>query len=68
MDEFILHLREDHRVKLMCDYAYVFKYGQLAMVAPKVWLDVLRDHAELLPDGIAVQWIEVPNKQICRSN
>ena len=64
MDEFVNHLREEHRVKLMCDYAYVFKYGKLAMVAPKIWLDVLREHEELLPDGIVVQWVEVPKSVI----
>ena len=63
MDKFVLHLREDHRVKLMCDYAYVLKYGELAIVAPKVWLNVLREHAELLPDGIVVQWVELPTAQ-----
>jgi hypothetical protein len=64
MDEFVLHLREEHRVKLMCDYAYVCKYGELALVAPKVWLNVLREHEELLPDGLVVQWVELPNDQV----
>ena len=29
MQDFIEHLREEHRVKLMCDYSYVIKYGVL---------------------------------------
>jgi len=64
MDMFVLHLREEHRVKLMCDYAYVFKYGRLAIVATRLWLDVCREHAELLPDGIVVQWVELPNATV----
>jgi len=64
MNEFISHLREEHRVKLMCDYAYVLKYGEVAIVAPKVCLDVLREHETLLPDWFVVQWVELPNKKL----
>ena len=59
MKTFVIHLREEHRLKLMCDYAYVRKYGNLAVVAPKVCLDVLREHEGLLA-GHEVRWIEVP--------
>ena len=61
MDEFTFHLRQEHRVKLMCDYAYILKYGKVAIVAPKVWMEVLREHEALLPNGFVVQWVELPN-------
>ncbi len=61
MEEFINHLREEHRVKLMCDYSYVLKYGVLSMLAPVVWLTVLREHEALLPGGLTIQWVELPN-------
>jgi len=61
MEEFISHLREEHRVKLMCDYSYVVKYGVLSLVAPMVWLTVLREHEALLPSGLTIQWVELPN-------
>ena len=63
MEQFVFHLREEHRVKLMCDYAYVLKYGKVAIVAPKVWLPILREHEELLPDDLAVQWVGLPNAE-----
>ena len=63
MKEFIEHLREEHRVKLMCDYSYVLKYGVLSLVANATWLRVLQDHESLLPSGFTLQWVELPNAE-----
>ena len=58
MEAFVQHLRDEHRIKLFSDYAYIRKCGDIAIIAPKVWLAVLREHEGLLA-GLNVQWIEV---------
>ncbi len=51
MDEFESALREQ-RVKKGVDYAYTYKYGKLHILCDEVWVDLIREAAELL--GIVV--------------
>ena len=45
MDEQLIeHLREIHRLKINCDYAYMTKYGKTYIICDEMWEEEIKEH------------------------
>jgi hypothetical protein len=45
LEEFWLKLRNDHRLKLNCDFSYTFKYNELHILCSKHFKDEIEEQA-----------------------
>jgi hypothetical protein len=46
IDAMIQKLREDHRIKINCDYAFTIKYGEIHLLCHHTFLDSIKEVAE----------------------
>ena len=46
IEKLVCHLRDEHRLKIMTDYSYVYDYADKSyyFVCKNVWLDTLEEH------------------------
>jgi hypothetical protein len=58
MEEFVQHLRDEHRLKLNCDYCYRLKYGELHILAEGAYHVTLEEHFPLITCCTSIFLIE----------